>query len=513
MTARLFRGTACALMLLIGLAGVPAPAASANTLCVNQGGTGGCYGTIVEAVAAAASGDTIHIAGGPPYLERLSLTKSVSLTGDGPAATIIDGNALGQVIRITSPITVRLSNLTVRNGLSSAADITDGAGAGIHNENGNLTLNNVVVSGNHTGAGNGAEGGLGGGLAIILGQATLNDSQVTDNSTGSPIGNPMGGAGGAGAGIFSSSSDLVLNRTTVSHNFAGAGGSGSDANGPGGSGGGIAIVQGALVLNNSSVTENASGNGASSAGLGGDGGRGGGIYSDETTVIVDHSLISFNGTGLGGGSGDLRGFSGSGAGLFVESGIPRQVTITTSTISDNQTGLGLAVAMGGDGGGLWVGNGVSALLVNVTLAYNSADSGQTGGGLANHGGSISLKNTLLANNGTNDEPPILEDCSGGLTSLDYNVLMAPNCSISQRTNDLFFVSGPVVNVLADNGGPTQTNALPPGSPAIDAADNHACPATDQRGLARPAFGGLALRCDVGAFELYRFGLHLPAVVR
>jgi hypothetical protein len=162
---------------------------------------------------------------------------------------------------------------------------------------------------------------------------------------------------------------------------------------------------------------------------------------------------------------------------------------------------------------VWVGNGISALLVNVTLAYNSADSGQTGGGLANHGGSLRLKNSLLANNGTNDEPPILDDCSGGLTSLDYNVLMAPNCSISQATNDQFFVSGPVVNVLADNGGPTQTNALPPGSPAIDAADNHACPATDQRGLARPAFGGLALRCDVGAFELYRFGVHLPVMVR
>nr|BBJ47930.1 hypothetical protein SAVMC3_05590 [Streptomyces avermitilis] len=48
--------------------------------------------------------------------------------------------------------------------------------------------------------------------------------------------------------------------------------------------------------------------------------------------------------------------------------------------------------------------------------------------------------------------------------------------------------------LADNGGPTDTTALLPGSPALDAADG--CPATDQRGVARPQ--GTA--CDIGAYE-------------
>jgi hypothetical protein len=50
--------------------------------------------------------------------------------------------------------------------------------------------------------------------------------------------------------------------------------------------------------------------------------------------------------------------------------------------------------------------------------------------------------------------------------------------------------------LADNGGPTLTHALLAGSPAIDAADAAVCPATDQRGVARPQ--GSA--CDVGSFE-------------
>ena len=55
---------------------------------------------------------------------------------------------------------------------------------------------------------------------------------------------------------------------------------------------------------------------------------------------------------------------------------------------------------------------------------------------------------------------------------------------------------PLFGPLADNGGPTVTHALLPGSPAINTANNATCAATDQRGVARP-FGGM---CDIGAFE-------------
>jgi hypothetical protein len=50
--------------------------------------------------------------------------------------------------------------------------------------------------------------------------------------------------------------------------------------------------------------------------------------------------------------------------------------------------------------------------------------------------------------------------------------------------------------LADNGGSTPTMALLPGSPAIDAGDDSACPPTDQRGVPRP----IGAHCDIGAFE-------------
>ncbi len=63
---------------------------------------------------------------------------------------------------------------------------------------------------------------------------------------------------------------------------------------------------------------------------------------------------------------------------------------------------------------------------------------------------------------------------------------------------------PKLAPLDDNGGPTLTMALLPGSPAIDAADPAAAPATDQRGIARP----VGPAPDIGAFE---YGL--PAVLR
>jgi hypothetical protein len=55
---------------------------------------------------------------------------------------------------------------------------------------------------------------------------------------------------------------------------------------------------------------------------------------------------------------------------------------------------------------------------------------------------------------------------------------------------------PKLGSLADNGGPTLTMALLPGSPAIDAGSAVGAPATDQRGVARPQGPGV----DIGAFE-------------
>jgi hypothetical protein len=78
---------------------------------------------------------------------------------------------------------------------------------------------------------------------------------------------------------------------------------------------------------------------------------------------------------------------------------------------------------------------------------------------------------------------------------------------------------PLLGALAFNGGPTPTLALLAGSPAIDAGIDAGCPATDQRGVARPfdGDGDSTVRCDSGAYEYSPAAepqkLYLPLVVR
>src|SRR5262249_25031649 len=62
--------------------------------------------------------------------------------------------------------------------------------------------------------------------------------------------------------------------------------------------------------------------------------------------------------------------------------------------------------------------------------------------------------------------------------------------------------------LADNGGPTATFALLPGSPAIDRADRNAFPPTDQRGRPRPSGAGP----DIGAYEYTYVDVAAPEAV-
>ena len=73
---------------------------------------------------------------------------------------------------------------------------------------------------------------------------------------------------------------------------------------------------------------------------------------------------------------------------------------------------------------------------------------------------------------------------------------------------------PLLGPLADNGGFTLTHDLRPGSPAIDAGSPTVCPATDQRGAARPIDGDGkdGARCDMGAVE-YMPKVFLPLVRR
>jgi hypothetical protein len=93
--------------------------------------------------------------------------------------------------------------------------------------------------------------------------------------------------------------------------------------------------------------------------------------------------------------------------------------------------------------------------------------------------------------------------------LNYNLIYNPNgCNLSADTGTQIGVHA-ALNTLANNGGPTPTMALKPGSPAMDVVPYYQCKFNggilhiDQRGEYRPADGdgdGIA-RCDIGAFEV------------
>jgi hypothetical protein len=148
--------------------------------------------------------------------------------------------------------------------------------------------------------------------------------------------------------------------------------------------------------------------------------------------------------------------------LWTSSG---RVNVTNSTISGNEVGI-LAENM--------------LELLNTTVTSNSE------AGVSNFG-HVTADNTIIAGNGGDcPDNPI----DAGLRNLDRDgTCWGSGASGITRTT-------PALGPLQDNGGPTPTHALLPGSPALDAGLNSGCPSTDQRGVTRPK----NVICDIGAFE-------------
>jgi hypothetical protein len=228
---------------------------------------------------------------------------------------------------------------------------------------------------------------------------------------------------------------------------------------------------------------------------------GGGIYNGEgaTLNLVDSSVVN-----------NTAAWSGGGVYAFFNTNI----SVVRSTISGNVTGD--------------VGGGIRSLgdfaIVNSTISGNTA-TGWHGGAIFHTDGVMEILNSTIASNvgpdwapsaiflgEYGDVVPVLQltntiitgnhwyaceqYASGGTVSLisgGHNLVQDNSCN--PVASDLIGVDAGI-GPLADNDGPTWTHALLAGSPAIDAADDTVCPATDQRGVVRPQGSG----CDVGAYE-------------
>ena len=370
-------------------------------------------------------------------------------------------------------------------------------GGAIRNEAGQVNLRSCAFVGNR------AAGGLYGvgttqgdpafgGAIHNSGTVTLDLCTLTGNSANGatagqwPFYEGFIGSEGSGGAIFNEGT-LTADRTTLSGNTAtgGSGGGGgansSTMNGyPGGNGaaanGGAICNLGSLWITRSTLASNVVTGGSGGAGgsgvfyvdIGGNGGAGGygssglggALFSSGSARLVN-CTIAFN-TGSGGGGGN----GGGGAGYR---GVP-----------------GNGGAGGGGGSGFGGVDGTCNLL-NCTVASNRGTAGSGGAG----GGALA---------GTPGAPGTSGSAWGGTACGPMpNTLIVSNIPAGGDT-----FTDPKLGPLADNGGPTLTMALLPGSPAIDAGNTSLAPATDQRGFPRPA--GLA--ADIGAFE---YGSVMPTL--
>jgi hypothetical protein len=226
----------------------------------------------------------------------------------------------------------------------------------------------------------------------------------------------------------------------------------------------------------------------------GQGGFGGGIFNGAAaTLTITNSALSGNTAGFGGGTfnagtltivnSTVSGNTASeGGGTYTDGG--GTLTISNSTISGNT-----AASVGGGSFNLR-----TLVITNSTISGNTAAS--AGGGIFNIG-TLEIGDTILkagalganiANNG------------GTVTSLGYNISSDDGSGFLTGPGDQINTD-PLLGPLQNNGGPTFTHALLPGSPAIDAGDPKFTPPPyyDQRG---PDFWRVRNgRIDVGSFEV------------
>lgn len=287
--------------------------------------------------------------------------------------------------------------------------------------------------------------------------------------------------------ILPSSSNLTIRDVTIT---------GGEADTFSSGGGGIENYGVNTILERVTVTGNS-------------GSHGGGIWTgDGETMTIRDSTISNNDATNNGGDGGGGIFLGDdGSSLTLE-----RCTIANNDASNNNDGGGIRAygnvtltmenctvsgnSADDDAGGIMlVGSGAEAYLNNCTITNNEADDGGGGIRVWNYGGeTYYLRNTLIANNTAGGIGPDIENHGGnGLDSQGYNIIGDTGGQIFTASTgdqtDLAVTLGP----LADNGGYTQTHAIPSGGAAHDTG---ACDlAVDQRGIPRPSSD-----CDIGAYE-------------
>jgi hypothetical protein len=406
-----------------------------DVLCVNPGGTGGCYASVQSAVDAADDGDTIRVAEGT-YFETIKLTKSLTLEGGwntGLTArdwklyvTTIDAQRNGPVIWVNAALTPTIEGFVLTNGddtdhlgwgggikiywsghsdreghttirhnvitdnVACTADTCQGYGGGIlvHRSSALIESNTIVSNTARTA---GAGSGHGGGVVIWTSSAILRNNHILSNTA---ILSTTGLTSGQGGGVDSQHAvELLLEGNEIRGNVAAV-------RGPGYGGG---VYANATLVGNHILSNTASITGT---------GYGGGVYAyyviDFDDNLVQGNIASASGDGIGGGlyalylgratrNKIIDNVARRGGGIYMTAYVGKQILRDNFVAHNQATGADFAAP---DGGG---GIASEADWVEITgnkIVSNTAETTNgTGGGVQIAGGTrYRLVNNRIAGN-------------------------------------------------------------------------------------------------------------------
>ncbi|MEM9827481.1 MAG: FG-GAP-like repeat-containing protein [Planctomycetota bacterium] len=429
-------------------------------------------------------GSTIAL-GGSELLVTDSLTIDASSLSN---PVTIDANGQSRVLRVRpfsadgfEVVAFTINGLNLTGGSTAEGD----SGAGIRFDSaGVLTIDNSTVIDNHSG-GNG--GGIsaassvnvinsvvaqnsssfdGGGIEIGSGVLNITQSEIRGNV-----------AGDDGGGIHARSTETVITASRLSGNQSIE------------FGGGLFALSGSVIISGSSIANNESAERS-----------GGGLHLESVAASITDSTVNANSSP-----------AGSGGGINVQSN--RGFELINSTVSENTAD---ATGESSNGAGGISIRGTSSVeipaLINSTIVRNSSANPE-GAGITVNDTPLRIENSIVAANTADGVAADLQR-SGVRRSLAINHSLignADNLGEVVGNIDNFFGTledplAPLIADLADNGGPTLTHALLPGSPAINAGSNALAVdadgsplAFDQRGEGFERIVGSA--ADIGALEL------------
>ena len=498
----------------------PAATRPAGTIVVTNCDDSGA-GSLRDAVDNAVTGDVIDLSSLTCSAITLSTglvstVDDLTLTGPGAGTLAIDGNDAVRVIEQQGYDMLTIEGLTIRNGSYTysgpglygglapgacvlsrgSVTLTDSAlehcnasgwsvfGAAV-NTGGALFMTDSSITGtiataDATEISATVYGGAIYSKAAYLTNSTIADAEITATSTSSF-------SGFLGGGVFGFYG-VVMDTSRVSGITAHvAGAKIAYAKGAGVASPNTVILSGSTVADN--TVYGTPGVGLSGAYTYTSAIGGGGVYvmtiprASIVPSTITNSTISNNRALCEGECGDYT----VGGGGAVSSWSPKPFTIANTTLSGNSSDV--------RGGGLYLRHLGAVALVNTTITNNTAPEGS---GIADAAAkaayAFAIESSIVAGNHvpdgtTSEEIVTVHDITGS-----HDLIASANVALPGDT----LGGDPLLAPLADNGGPTQTHALLPGSPAIDTGSNIANLETDQRGGDYARVSGAA--ADIGAFE-------------